>query len=86
MVGNAITELDDATKDQVVGAALFGYTKNLQNGRRIIDYPQDSTAIYCGLTDAVCNGALFILPAHFLYLDDAAGPAPRFLTQKINAA
>lgn len=86
VVGNALTESDDAIKQQVVGAALFGYTKNLQNRRRIPDYPEDRTAIYCGATDAVCSGSLFILPAHFLYMDDAAGPAPRFLAEKINAA
>lgn len=86
MVGNALTELSDDVKDQVVGAVLFGYTKNLQNGGRIKDYPTANTKVYCGVGDAVCYGALFILPAHFLYLDDASISAPLFLKDRISAA
>ena len=85
VVGNAISEIDDAIKNKIVGAALFGYTKNLQNRAQIPNYPKDRTAIYCGITDAVCSGSLFILPAHFLYMDDAAGPAARFLAKQIKA-
>lgn len=86
MVGNALTELSGAVQNQVVGAALFGYTKNLQNLRRIPNYPRDRTEIYCRATDAVCNGALFILPAHFLYGTDASGAGARFLERQINSA
>ncbi|KFH43431.1 Cutinase-like protein [Hapsidospora chrysogenum ATCC 11550] len=86
VVGNALTELSGPAKDNVVGAALFGYTKNLQNRGKIPNYPESRTQVYCSLTDAVCTGTLFILPGHFLYLDDAAGPAPRFLTRQINSA
>ncbi|KAL2754919.1 carbohydrate esterase family 5 protein [Sodiomyces alcalophilus JCM 7366] len=87
VVGNALTELKNTPiQDQVVGAALFGYTKNLQNLGRIPDYPRLQTEVYCQITDAVCNGTLFILPAHFLYLDDASISAPRFLTRRINRA
>ncbi|KAG9257588.1 cutinase [Emericellopsis atlantica] len=86
VVGNALTELTGAVQDQVVGAVLFGYTKNLQNRGRIPNYPTDRTKVYCAFTDAVCCGSLFILPAHFSYNDEAAFEAPRFLTSQINAA
>lgn len=86
VVGNALTELTGAVQNQVVGAALFGYTKNLQNLGRIPNYPRDRTEVYCSATDAVCAGTLFILPGHFLYTDDAAIGAPRFLTRQIEAA
>ncbi|ROT43667.1 cutinase [Sodiomyces alkalinus F11] len=87
VVGNALTELNRTPiQDQVVGAALFGYTKNLQNLGRIRDYPRSNTEVYCQLTDAVCSGTLFILPAHFLYLDDAAISAPRFFARQIRRA
>ena len=86
VVGNALTELSGPAKDNVVGAALFGYTKNLQNRGKIPNYPESRTQVYCSLTDAVCTGTLFILPGHFLYMDDAAGAAPRFLTRQINSA
>lgn len=86
MVGNALTELDAAVKDQVVGAALFGYTKNLQNSGRIKDYPRERTEVFCEPGDAVCWGTLFVLPGHLLYLDEAADEAPKFLTSRIKDA
>jgi cutinase len=83
VVGNALTELDDETRGQVVGAALFGYTKNLQNGGAIKGYPRVRTAVFCEPGDAVCWGTLFVLPGHLLYLDEAADEAPEFLAGRI---
>jgi cutinase len=60
----------------VLGAALFGYTKNKQLGGRILNFPTDRTKVLCLPTDLVCDGALFILPAQFLYGTDAAIPGP----------
>ncbi|KAF5561788.1 cutinase [Fusarium napiforme] len=84
VVGYALSELKGAVQNQVVGAALFGYTKNEQLGGRIPNYPTDRTKIFCLPTDLVCDGTLFILPAHFLYGVDAAGPGPEFLVGQIN--
>ncbi|KAF5722417.1 cutinase [Fusarium mundagurra] len=84
VVGYALSELDGAVQNHVVGAALFGYTKNEQLGGRIPNYPTDRTKIFCLPTDLVCDGTLFILPAHFLYGVDAAGPGPEFLVGQIN--
>ncbi|KAI6781740.1 uncharacterized protein J7T54_004906 [Emericellopsis cladophorae] len=86
VVGNALTELTGAVQNQVVGAALFGYTKNLQNFGRIPNYPRSRTEVYCSVTDAVCSGTLFILPGHFSYNDEARNEAPRFLARQINNA
>lgn len=83
VVGNALTELDAETRDQVVGAALFGYTKNLQNSGQIVGYPKERTEVFCEPGDAVCWGTLFVLPGHLLYLDEAADEAPRFLAGRI---
>lgn len=85
VVANAVSELDSAIQDQIKGVVLFGYTKNEQNDRSIPNFPTDKTEIYCRTTDAVCNGSLFILPAHFLYSTDARVNAPRWLIQQINA-
>ncbi|KAL2760098.1 carbohydrate esterase family 5 protein [Sodiomyces alcalophilus JCM 7366] len=85
VMSNAISELGSAIQDQIKGVVLFGYTKNEQNNRRIPNFPTDKTEIYCRTTDAVCNGSLFILPAHFLYTTDARISAPRYLIRKINA-
>ena len=69
--------------NQVVGATLFGYTKNRQNNGAIPGYPRERTAVYCETFDAVCWGTLFILPDHFFYVDEASGPAATFLISKL---
>lgn len=85
VMSNAVSELGAAVREQVKGVVLFGYTKNLQNGGRIPDYPRDRTEVYCNVSDAVCWGTLFIAPAHFLYTTDSSIAAPRFLKGRIGA-
>jgi cutinase len=82
-MSNAISELSSAVQNQVKGVVLFGYTKNLQNLRRIPGFPSSKTQIYCNVSDAVCWGNLFILPAHFLYTTDSSVAAPRWLIRQI---
>ncbi|SPO06355.1 probable Cutinase [Cephalotrichum gorgonifer] len=86
VIAGALSELSGPVQDQVAGAVLFGYTKNLQNGFRIKNYPTANTEIYCAASDAVCYGTLFILPGHFLYTDEASINAPIFLRGRISAA
>lgn len=83
VMSNAISELSSALQNQIRGVVLFGYTKNLQNLRRIPNFPSSKTQIYCNVSDAVCWGNLFILPAHFLYTTDASVAAPRWLIRQI---
>jgi cutinase len=83
VVAASVSRLSATVKEQVKGAVLFGYTKNLQNLLRIPNYPTSRTEIYCQVTDAVCYGTLFILPAHFLYTDEARLNAPIFLARQI---
>jgi len=87
VMSNALSELaGSAAQAQVKGVVLFGYTKNLQNGGRIPDYPADRTKVFCNVGDLVCTGTLIVAPAHFLYTTDSLGPAPQFLKGKIDAA
>ena len=86
VIAGAIPKLSQTIRDQVKGIVLFGYTQNLQNRRGVPSYPSDDVEIYCALGDLVCSGTLTITAAHFSYNDDAAGPAPRFLESKIDAA
>ncbi|KAF2010622.1 carbohydrate esterase family 5 protein [Aaosphaeria arxii CBS 175.79] len=79
----SISELSTAVKDQIKGVVLFGYTQNLQNRGGIDGFPGSKVEVYCQVTDTVCYGTLFILPAHFLYTDEAAINAPRFLISRI---
>lgn len=83
-MGNAISELESSVKDKIAGAALFGYTKNVQNKGFIPNYPESQVVVYCAPFDAVCFGTLFIFPDHFFYADEAAGAAADFLRQALN--
>lgn len=83
VIAGALSELPGAVQNQIKGAVLFGYTKNLQNGGRIPNFPADKTKVYCAVGDAVCWGTLFILPAHFWYPVDASTGAPLWLSTKI---
>jgi cutinase len=86
LIAAAISDLDATVQEQVVGAALFGYTKNLQNGGEIPDYPADQTLVECATGDLVCTGSLVITPAHLSYNDEARGQAADFLAARVPAA
>ncbi len=83
VMSNAISELSSTIKNQVKGVVLFGYTKNLQNGGGIPNFPDSKVRVYCKTTDAVCWGTLFIMPAHFLYTTDSSISAPIWLKNQI---
>jgi cutinase len=83
-MSNAISELSSSVRDKIKGVVLFGYTKNLQNGGRIPNFPSNKLEVYCALGDLVCTGTLTITAAHFTYVDEASGEAPAFLASKIS--
>ncbi|KAF9693997.1 hypothetical protein EKO04_007732 [Ascochyta lentis] len=85
VMAGAISKLEAALRDRVVGTVLFGYTKNQQNRKAIPNYPAENLKIYCAAGDLVCTGTLAITVAHFSYSDEAAGPAPQFLRGRIGA-
>ncbi|KAL5119922.1 hypothetical protein ACEQ8H_002284 [Pleosporales sp. CAS-2024a] len=80
----AISDLKSTVSAQVVGAVLFGYTKNLQNNGKIPNYPADNTKIFCATGDLVCSGSLIITAAHLSYGPEASSAAPQFLESKID--
>lgn len=86
VMSNAIPGLSAAVQDQVKGVVLFGYTKNLQNLGRIPGFSTTKTRVYCASTDLVCYGTLIVGLGHFLYSDEAANEAPRFLISQIGRA
>uniref|UniRef100_A0A8H7N3T6 cutinase n=1 Tax=Bionectria ochroleuca TaxID=29856 RepID=A0A8H7N3T6_BIOOC len=85
VIWNAISELDEVVRKNIVGVTLFGYTKNLENKAQIPNYPPERTVVFCEYADAVCLGIMIPVPSHFFYADDAIGAAPRFLTAQIAA-
>ncbi|KAH7379582.1 carbohydrate esterase family 5 protein [Pyrenochaeta sp. MPI-SDFR-AT-0127] len=86
VIAGAIPKLSTATRAQVKGVTLFGYTQNQQNNGGIPTFPSEDLEVFCASGDRVCEGTLSITFAHFSYNDEAAGPAPQFLEGKINAA
>ncbi|KAG5955894.1 hypothetical protein E4U58_006856 [Claviceps cyperi] len=79
----AVSNASPEVRNQIVATVLFGYTKNLQNGGTIPDYPTDRVKVFCNPGDLVCTGSLEITPAHLNYIPQAANAAPQFLESKV---
>ncbi|KAK4160730.1 family 5 putative carbohydrate esterase [Cladorrhinum sp. PSN259] len=86
LVGAAIRDSSAVIREQIKGVVLFGWTKNKQNNGKIPNYPANRLLVYCESGDLVCSGTLIVLPAHLTYQDEAAGPAPEYLIQKIRSS
>ncbi|KAL4961625.1 cutinase-domain-containing protein [Aspergillus stella-maris] len=84
VIAGAIQKLDDSLRERVKGVALFGYTRNLQDGGKIPGYPEDQTKVYCAVGDMVCTGTLIITAAHMTYGIDA-GSAAKFLAGQVGS-
>lgn len=81
----AVRDIDASIREKIVGVALFGYTKNQQNGGKIINYPSNRLSVFCNPGDYVCQGSLLIAPPHLDYSNSASGPAPDFLVGRVGA-
>jgi cutinase len=77
----SIQNLPDNIKSQVKGAVLFGFTRNVQDGGRIPNYPPSQTKVYCAVGDLVCDGTLVITAAHMTYGADASDAADFLISQ-----
>jgi cutinase len=78
----SIQALPASIMAQVKGVVLFGFTRNLQDGGRIPNYPTSQTKVYCATGDLVCDGTLIITAAHLTYGVDASSAAA-FLASKV---
>ncbi|CAH0037912.1 unnamed protein product [Clonostachys solani] len=85
LIAAAITDLDSAVREQVKGAALFGYTQNKQNKGQIPSYPADRTKVFCASGDLVCEGSLVVAAPHFTYGSSASGEGADFLAGKVSS-
>jgi len=85
LAARALSVLSTSITSHVVGAVLFGFTQNEQDGGRIPNYPTSQTKVYCALGDLVCDGTLIITAAHLSYGSDASS-ASSFLSGLIKKA
>ncbi|CAG9941147.1 unnamed protein product [Clonostachys rosea f. rosea IK726] len=85
LIAAAITDLDATVREQVKGAALFGYTQNKQNKGQIPSFPADRTKVFCASGDLVCEGSLIVAAPHFTYGSSASGEGADFLAGKVSS-
>ncbi|KAL2866653.1 cutinase family protein [Aspergillus lucknowensis] len=83
VIDGAIQTLSEDIKARVKGAALFGFTRNLQDRGQIPGYPKEQTKVICALGDLVCTGTLIITPAHLTYGVNAL-EAANFLASQVS--
>ncbi|KAJ4353113.1 hypothetical protein N0V95_003647 [Ascochyta clinopodiicola] len=81
----AIEELDAGVRDQIAGVVLYGDTQKQQDKNQIPNFPADKVKIICQPGDAVCQGALVVLPAHLTY-GSRADEGVDFLVQQVKGA
>jgi cutinase len=83
LIAAAISDLTPTTRQLVKGVALFGYTKNEQNGGRVPGYPAEQTKVFCAPGDLVCEGELIVTVEHFSYGPLAEDEGSKFLSGRI---
>lgn len=84
LMAAAVGGLDADTMATVKGVVLYGYTKNLQNGGKIPNYPADQTKVFCNASDGVCSGTLAVTAGHLTYGADVQ-EASEFLAGTVQA-
>lgn len=81
----AIEGLETGVKNRIAGVVTFGDTLTLQDGDRILGYPQNKTLIICNTGDVICDGWLWVVPTHLDYTRRVP-EAVAFLLARIVAA
>lgn len=69
----SISALPDAIKSRIIGAVIFGDSRNAQDKGQIPNFPKSKTKIICNLLDTVCLGTQLIDLQHLEYTGAVAG-------------
>lgn len=64
---NVVSKLDGSLKSKVAGVALFGDTRNKQDGGHIPNFPSQKSRVWCNKNDGVCGGGLNVNAGHLSY-------------------
>jgi cutinase len=82
---NVVKSLDPGIKSRIAGVALFGDTRNKQDGGHIPNFPREKSKVWCNASDGVCGGSLAVGVTHLAYASEA-GAAASWLAGRVNAA
>jgi cutinase len=81
---NVVKDLDQNIKAKIAGVALFGDTRNQQDGGHIKNFPPERSKVWCNATDGVCGGSLAVGITHLAYASEA-GAAANWLAGRVNS-
>ncbi|QDS70494.1 hypothetical protein FKW77_010136 [Venturia effusa] len=72
-------KLSAEQKNKLAGVALFGDTRNKQDGGHIKDFPTEKSKVWCNPTDGVCGGMLNVNAGHLAYSPSQLNEAATYL-------
>jgi len=76
---NVVAKLDASLKSKIAGVALFGDTRNKQDGGHIPNFPQEKSRVWCNRDDGVCGGGLNVNAGHLSYSNAQINEAATWL-------
>ncbi|KAF2430211.1 cutinase-domain-containing protein [Tothia fuscella] len=85
VIGLKKTALSDEIKSKIAGVALFGDTRNKQDGGHIPNFPNEKARVWCNASDGVCGGGLNVNAGHLSYSASQTGEAAKWLDERIKA-
>lgn len=66
-------------RSKIAGVALFGDTRNKQDGSHIKEFPSEKSKVWCNASDGVCGGALNVNAGHLSYSNTQITEAATYL-------
>jgi cutinase len=78
---NVVAKLDAGLKSKVAGVALFGDTRNKQDGGHIPNFPTQKSRVWCNPSDGVCGGGLNVNAGHLSYSSSQINEAANWLAR-----
>jgi cutinase len=72
-------KLSADVKGKLAGVALFGDTRNKQDGGHIPNFPAQKSKVWCNASDGVCGGMLNVNAGHLSYSNSQINEAASYL-------
>jgi len=72
-------KLSAEVKGKLAGVALFGDTRNKQDGGHIPNFEPGKSKVWCNASDGVCGGLLNVNAGHLSYSNSQINEAASYL-------